>query len=472
MIPGFVLDNLTPWLIQMLLVAAVGALLPSLFRIRHPRSQLAYYHVVLVLCLVLPLIQTWQESLAIVGGNSFQPHRVIATVSWSAVAVWVMLAGVVAKVCWLGVGLLQLRRYRKHAVPLSPLPDSVREAQRLTHADARFGISADVSGPATLGHVDPIVLLPESFRDLDAESQRSIACHELLHVQRRDWLVTVIEEVVGALLWFNPGIWWMLAQARLAREQLVDSEVVRVTAREPYIEALLSMAVVSKRRWALPAASFFTQGHLIHRMRLLVASPTRSTVRLCVTYVSVALLLIATTLGATSSFPLVSRSLVFLGAQPRFELVTVRATDPPSGVVQTARLPKDFNIAVPPPADGARDIIYFVRAGSSELPEGTLFMPPPPPLPPPFAGGPAQFGFLAVRGIRMVHPGEVATSEEIQRLRQAFGGRVELQIDQTEDGVIRRVSVQPRRLSDEADSVRSFVAPDATEPAASGDRVD
>ena len=47
MIPGFVFDNLTPWLIQVSLVATAGALLPLLFRIRHPRSQLAYYHVVL-----------------------------------------------------------------------------------------------------------------------------------------------------------------------------------------------------------------------------------------------------------------------------------------------------------------------------------------------------------------------------------------------------------------------------------------
>ena len=120
MIPGFVLDNLTPWLVQVLIVASVGALLPLLFRIRHPRSQLAYYHVVLGLCLILPVIQTWQDSLAIVAGNSFQPHREVATVSWRTVAVCLLLVGVVVKLAWLGTGLVQLRRYRKRAVPLSP----------------------------------------------------------------------------------------------------------------------------------------------------------------------------------------------------------------------------------------------------------------------------------------------------------------------------------------------------------------
>ena len=470
MIPGFVLDNLTPWLIQVLLVGTVGALLPFVFRIRHPRSQLAYCHIVLALCLLLPLIQTWQDSMAIVAGNSFQPPREVATVSWSAVAVWILLGGVIAKLAWLGIGLVQLRRYRKCAVPLSPLPDSIRQARQLTHTDALFGISDNISGPATLGHIDPIVLLPESFGSLDTESQRSIACHELLHVQRRDWLATVIEEVVGAIFWFNPGVWWLLAQARLAREQLVDFEVVRVTAREPYIEALLSMAIVSKKRWVLPAASFFTQGHLIHRMRLLMSSPNRSALRLWVSYASVVFLLVATTLGVMLSFPLVSESLVFLGVQPQFQHITVRATDPPGHVARRLRIPKEFTIALPPPAIGDRDIIYFVHAGSSELPGSPLFIPPPPPPSPP--GSPPQFGLLVARGVRMVRPGEVATPEEIQRLREAFGGRAEIEIDQAEDGVVRRVSVHSRRLSDEADTVRTFVAPLTTEPPAAGDRVD
>jgi len=45
-----------------------------------------------------------------------------------------------------------------------------------------------------------------------------------LHVRRHDWLITLIEELAGTLLWFNPAIWLLLAQTRLAREQLVDAE--------------------------------------------------------------------------------------------------------------------------------------------------------------------------------------------------------------------------------------------------------
>ena len=197
-----------------------------------------------------------------VAPSSLQLPPQAAALSWGTVVTWILVLGSLAKLCWLGIGFWQLRRYRKLAIPLSPIPDSIREASRIIGADALFCVSQHVTGPATLGHIDPVVLLPTSFKSLDAEAQRSIACHELLHVRRKDWLVTMVEEIFSAFLWFNPGAWWVLAQARLSREQLVDSEVVRLTAREPYVKALLSMAVVSRRGWALPAASFFNEGHL------------------------------------------------------------------------------------------------------------------------------------------------------------------------------------------------------------------
>src|SRR5205814_9003674 len=95
------------------------------------------------------------------------------------------------------------------------------------------------------------------FLFLDAEAQRGIACHELLHVRRLDWVIRLVEEFAGAVVWFHPAFWWMLAQARLAREQIVDAEVVRITsAREPYINALLAMAGAKPALDLAPAPLF------------------------------------------------------------------------------------------------------------------------------------------------------------------------------------------------------------------------
>jgi hypothetical protein len=43
-------SNLIAWMAQTTLLAAAGAALPLLFRLRHPRTQLAYGHAVVAAC--------------------------------------------------------------------------------------------------------------------------------------------------------------------------------------------------------------------------------------------------------------------------------------------------------------------------------------------------------------------------------------------------------------------------------------
>ncbi len=69
----------------------------------------------------------------------------------------------------------------------------MRAAAAITQADALFCVSEEATGPVMLGWLAPVVLLPVSFLDMDEEAQCGIACHELLHVRRGDWLVTLIE---------------------------------------------------------------------------------------------------------------------------------------------------------------------------------------------------------------------------------------------------------------------------------------
>src|SRR5262249_26989350 len=161
--------------------------------------------------------------------------------------------------------------------PLYPFPEAVEAASALTHADALFCVSSEISGPVMLGVFCPVVLLPDSFPGLDDEAQCGIAVHELLHVRRNDWLVTLVEELAGALLWFSPGIWWLLSQTRLAREQLVDAEAVRLTsAREPYIQALLAIARSRQSLDLAAAPLFLRRRHLTQRMHFLLREVSAS----------------------------------------------------------------------------------------------------------------------------------------------------------------------------------------------------
>src|SRR3979409_252750 len=92
--------NLASWAAQVFAIALLGALLPLVFRIRHPRTQLAYCHFVLAACGFLPFIQPWRHAIAsseianaitnvpevFVGGvfpRSFRMH-------WQEITAWIL----------------------------------------------------------------------------------------------------------------------------------------------------------------------------------------------------------------------------------------------------------------------------------------------------------------------------------------------------------------------------------------------
>jgi TonB family protein len=320
MIPGIVLDNFQSWMIQVLLIGSIGAFLPAIFRVRHPRSQLIYCQLLLVICVVLPVLQPWRHPVVVVetahrtstatpvGPAPVAPLRQ-SNIPWESIVVWLLVGGAAARLSWTGLGLWRIHRHKLAATPLYPVPESVQEASTRFGASAAFCISSCGLGPVTFGFLRPVVLLPESFLSMDPAAQHGIVCHELLHVKRRDWLVTVIEEIVAAAFWFHPAIWWLLGQARLSREQLVDAQVVQVIAdREPYIHALLAMAGAQKGLDLAPAPLFLRRRHLLQRMHLLVTEVSMSKLRLISSYGVIAVILAGIGWLGIVSFPLDGRA--------------------------------------------------------------------------------------------------------------------------------------------------------------------
>jgi beta-lactamase regulating signal transducer with metallopeptidase domain len=110
-------------------------------------------------------------------------------------------------------------------------------------------------------------LLPANFPELERSTQDAILCHEILHVRRKDWLVTLAEEVVRSIFWFHPAIWWLLGEIGLAREQVVDREAIEMTrSREEYVDALLAIAGATPRLDLAPAPLFLRKRHLKQRV--------------------------------------------------------------------------------------------------------------------------------------------------------------------------------------------------------------
>jgi protein TonB len=176
---------------------------------------------------------------------------------------------------WIAAGFLRLRRYR-------------REARTLAQAPIPFGAAAAgwylhdaVPGPVTYGWLRPSVLLPARFQEMTPAVREAIACHELVHVTRRDWVFVIAEELIRAVLWFHPAVWLILSRIQLAREQVVDREAIRLTAdRDRYLEALVAVAAQKIRPDLAPAPLFLKKRHLSARVASVLKEVSMSKSRL------------------------------------------------------------------------------------------------------------------------------------------------------------------------------------------------
>ena len=256
-------------------------------------SLLAYWKVLLATCLLLPAIQTWQATPA---RQAAQAGRAETEFSLDGVAVtrsipcfWATFGvGVLIRLSWLAIGLVRLRSYRRKARQIAPLPALLEKLQSLTGARARICLSTKIHSPVTFGVSRPVILLPAGFLEMEEKHQEAIACHELLHVRRSDWLFTLFEEAVRSFLWFHPAIWWVLGRIQLAREQVVDRQVIEITrARKPYLEALAQMASAKLHPQTSAVLPFSRKPHLTQRVRLIIRETPMSKVRFTVSLAAI-----------------------------------------------------------------------------------------------------------------------------------------------------------------------------------------
>jgi TonB family protein len=358
MTPPLWIGNLIAWSAQVAALVAAAAVLLALLRVTAPRVRLACWRALLVTCLALPLVQPWRPAPgldatvstgATTAASAIEPVAAAEPVGASLVAILavVLIAGTFFRLAWLGLGLLRLARYRRDATVLDPLPPALEDAAARAGSRATIAVAEGLSGPVTFGLQRPVVLLPPAVLTLDPALQRSVACHELLHVGRRDWLWSVTEEVVCAVAWFHPAIWWLAAQIDLAREQHVDVEVVRLTGdRKPYLEALLYLASPERGADLAPAPALLRRRHLAKRLLVLVKEVSMSRPRIVLSVAAVIVLLTLTAGAAAVSFPLVGGS----SAEPS---VTSQAVgwpaDNPSVTTSKAQVPVRVGGAIKPP---------------------------------------------------------------------------------------------------------------------------
>jgi TonB family protein len=332
------MDALLPAVIifsaQLVAVIGVAAAAEALGRVADidPRLRLTYWRGVALACVALPL---WAlvgpeasgsvvmsiasslrsaESVAVSG----QAPTILAALAgltglagWAGVAAtanivwWLLCVGALTRIGWLCVGAVRLRQLRQRSLAAVLTPDL--EAIRFDIAPrAEIRVSSEMAQPVAFGLRRPIVLLPERFFAMPPQAQRTVICHELLHVARRDWPWIVVEEVARALFWFHPAVWWLVERIQESREQLVDRLVItRIPSKRAYMEALLAFADSGRDgRLETPATALLRRRHLRSRLLKLAKEPVMSRRRLVWTAVVLVCVMSGAIAGAVMALPL------------------------------------------------------------------------------------------------------------------------------------------------------------------------
>ena len=299
------LHNLLFASLQILVLTAAAEAAIALVRLRHPGALLATRQILLALCVALPFLEPRMEWAPEVEAGVSVSSRTVAAVaghgfawpSWPEALLAAIVIGAAFRLIRLAQGTVRLGRLRRAA---EWLPNAHDDLQVTLGARAAIYRSELVRSPVTFGWLNPAVLLPP-----ECVEDRLVVCHELLHVRRKDWLSACLEQIVLALFWFHPALWWLVSRIQLNREQTVDARVVALLgAKERYIGTLVRFASRRLPAAPMPVNPFLKRRHLRRRVDALLKEVIMTKSRTLITAATLALAVVSTAWISVQALPL------------------------------------------------------------------------------------------------------------------------------------------------------------------------
>ncbi len=240
---------------------AVGLFAWTLLRIvgrRNSSTRFAVWFSTLLAIAVLPVFRGAASSASSSRAASVAAITLPGSWALGVLAIWAVVASLaLARVC---VGLWQLRKLRASCThiedaALDPVLRATLQAFQAVRP-VQLCQSGRLQVPAAIGFLQPVVVIPGwAMHELSPTELNSILIHELAHLRRWDDWTNLIQQVLKALLFFHPAVWWIENKLALEREMACDDAVLAETANpRGYAQCLISMAEKSFVRRSLAMA--------------------------------------------------------------------------------------------------------------------------------------------------------------------------------------------------------------------------
>ena len=228
-------------------IGLFAAALLRIFRRQNAGIRFAIWFSALIAIAVVPLVGG-SVAAHFASSRAISRPVLILSDSWAVYlfAAWGLIAG------WflLGVlrGLRHLHSLHKSCVPvdastLDPiLQDTLRRAR--VNREVTVCTSELVRVPTAVGLISPAIIFPNwALQELSPAELNQIFLHELAHLRRRDDWTNLAQQLVRALLFFHPAVWWIENKAALEREMACDDAVLAETGSpRAYAETLAHLA--------------------------------------------------------------------------------------------------------------------------------------------------------------------------------------------------------------------------------------
>jgi beta-lactamase regulating signal transducer with metallopeptidase domain len=231
-----------------MVIFAFAAVLLRIVPRQSAGTRFAIWFSTLMAIAIAPVVTgIWSSQITASRGYLVHPAITVPE-SWAAYlfTAWALVAG------WflMGVGraLWRLRSLKRSCsrVDVSSLEAPVQKVLQVGSLKRYVELctSEQVRVPTAIGLAEPMVVVPRwVLEELSSAELQQILIHEIAHLRRRDDWTNLIQQLVKAVFFFHPAVWWIEKNVALEREVACDDVVLAETqSPRAYAECLAHLA--------------------------------------------------------------------------------------------------------------------------------------------------------------------------------------------------------------------------------------